>query len=562
MDIHRSPKSRRLTFWIAVFLAASAASTVARGDDPSSSDKLDALLDRFQKLEETNRRLTEKVDQLSTENSKLSQEVRDLSRQVKQPAADAKPKAKAKPADSGIAGQGGWEKAIEHDRKARDAAAAPLEDLDDAISGGVQEQEPQGVGNRYLGKLPLKSYYNYTKMGIGLATEDDELELKMRVELQVDNYTFPGGAQEYIHGGTYLPRTRFYFQGHFTKPVEYQISFQRGLTSFGLLNGFLDFNYDKRLQFRVGRFKVPYTYEWYKLNNWRFITPERSLFSANFGLNRMNALMGHGLLFDDRAEYAVAVGSGPRNSDVDYNARKDVVALLNFRPFLLTDGALKNLNVGGSMDYGMQDNPAQPAVLRSNGNASGNAVGSDSGADLVGIPFLAFNKDVVERGKRELWELHLAYFYQGLSVIATWDAGVDSYAKKAGGPPVPLAVNGWSVEASYFLTGETLSERTVVDPIHRFDLRPGKFGIGAIEPFARYSALGVSNDVFTQGLADPNLWTSRIGMTDVGFNWYLNHATKLYFDWQHSMYAQPVFYRAGGLRSTADILWLRFQFMY
>ena len=214
------------------------------------------------------------------------------------------------------------------------------------------------------------------------------------------------------------------------------------------------------------------------------------------------------------------------------------------------------------MDYGIQDNPANPAVLRSNVNASANEVGTGSGADIVGIPFLAFNKDVVERGRRELWELHLAYFYKGLSVIGAWDAGVDSYAKRTGGPQVPLAVNGWNVTLAYLLTGETLSERTVIDPIHRFDLRKGKFGLGAFEPFARYSTLGVGNEVFTQGLADPNLWTNRIQMTDVGVNWYLNHSTKIYFDWQHSMYAQPVFYRTGGLRSTADILWMRFQFMY
>ncbi len=547
-----------MAFWIMVLVAGSPNS--ALGDDSSVPDKLDALLERFQKLEETNRRLTERVDELSNENSALSKEVRDLSQQVKNPVA-SDPKAKSESESSGLAGQGGWEKVLERDRAAPDARGGPPASRSGA-SGGIRDLNPQEKGDRFLGKIPLKAFYDYGRGGVGFSTADDEFELKSRAELQVDNLVFPGSPQQTIHGGIYLPRARFYFQGHFTKPIDYQLSFQQSLTSFGFLNAFLNFNYDKRLQLKIGRYKVPFTYEWYKLNNWRFITPERSLFAENFGLSRMEGIMGAGLLFDERLEYAAGVFAGPRNTDQDYNSQKDFAGMLNVRPFLLTEGALQNLNIGGSMDYGMQDNPANPAVLRSNVNASANEVGANTGAAIVGIPFLAFNRDVVERGKRELWELHMTYFYKGLSVIGAWNMGVDSFAKKTGGPPVPLAVEGWSIAASYFLTGETLSERTMIDPIHRFDLRKDKFGLGAIEPFARYSALGVGNEVFTRGLADPNLWTNRIGMTDVGVNWYLNHATKIYFDWQHSMYAQPVFYRTGGLRSTSDILWVRFQFMY
>ncbi|MDR3623329.1 MAG: porin [Paludisphaera borealis] len=556
-------KSKLRFLWIAALLVIFA--SPAHGDDPPAPDKLDALLDRFQKMEETNRKLNEKLDQLSKENTELSKEVRDLSKQVKQPAEPAaKTDAKAKPKNSGLAGQGAWEKAIEHERANREAGKSPGEELlsSAVTSGGARASEPQGVGNRYLGKIPLRAYFDYAKDGLGFATDDDEFELKFRSEIQIDNLVFPGPAQQYIHGGVYLSRARYYFQGHFTKPIDYQLSFQRSFTSFGFLNAFLNFNYDKRLQLRIGRFKPPFTYEWYKLNNYRFITPERPLYAENFGLNRMEGIMGWGMLFDDRMEYAAGVFAGPRNSDQDYNAQKDVAALLNFRPFMLKDGVLKNLNFGGSVDYGMQDNPANPAVLRSNINASANAVNATDAAASVGIPFLAFNSDVVERGKRELWDLHLAYFYEGFSLIGAWGSGINSMSKKSGAAPVPLSVDGWHVAMAYLLTGETMNERTVIDPIHRFDLRKGMFGLGAFEPFARYSFLEVGKEVFTQGLADPNLWTNRIQMTDVGVNWYLNRLTKIYIDWQHSMYAEPVFYKTGGLRSTSDIFWVRFQFYY
>jgi phosphate-selective porin OprO and OprP len=44
------------------------------------------------------------------------------------------------------------------------------------------------------------------------------------------------------------------------------------------------------------------------------------------------------------------------------------------------------------------------------------------------VPFLAFNTNVRERGPRALGELHLAYFYKGLSILGDWDFGFESWA--------------------------------------------------------------------------------------------------------------------------------------
>ena len=108
-------------------------------------------------------------------------------------------------------------------------------------------------------------------------------------------------------------------------------------------------------------------------------------------------------------------------------------------------------------------------------------------------------------------------------------------------PSVRVPTSGYFVQAAYLITGETIRERTVIDPINRFDLRPGKFGLGAFEPHVRYSEMFLGRQVFTAGLADPNLWTNRVQMVDVGVNWYLNKFVKIYFDWEHAMFASPVF---------------------
>ena len=48
-------------------------------------------------------------------------------------------------------------------------------------------------------------------------------------------------------------------------------------------------------------------------------------------------------------------------------------------------------------------------------------------------------------------------------------------------------------------------------------------------------------------------------MTDVGLNWYLNKFVKVSFDWEHAIFAQPVYYRPGGSQKTSDLFWLRCQ---
>jgi phosphate-selective porin OprO/OprP len=115
------------------------------------------------------------------------------------------------------------------------------------------------------------------------------------------------------------------------------------------------------------------------------------------------------------------------------------------------------------------------------------------------------------------------------------------------------------VQAAYLLTGETIRDRTNIQPLRPFDLRPDHFGLGALEPTARYSELDLDSRVFTAGLADPNLWTSHAKLVDVGCNWYLNQFVKVQFDWEHTIFGSPVFSSTGQFRKSSDLFWLRTQ---
>ena len=203
-------------------------------------------------------------------------------------------------------------------------------------------------------------------------------------------------------------------------------------------------------------------------------------------------------------------------------------------------------------------------MLRTSANASSTAETPDTPLNSAAVPFLEFNKNVREKGDRELWELHLAYYYGGLSLLGAWDGGFAGYGLTGpGSKSVHLPIGGWFAQAGYILTGETIADRVLIDPLHPFDLRRGKFGPGAWELTARYSSLTLGNQVFTSGLADPNLWTNRADMVDVGVNWYLNKWVKIYFDWEHAVFSQPVIYRPGpSLQKTSDMFWMRMQIYF
>jgi phosphate-selective porin OprO/OprP len=548
---------------------------------PPAASSSGTATSREAQLEAMVKQLAQRVDQLSaaaqaergaasSREVQLEAMVKELQERVEELSARTPPEAPATaPAPSGLAGPGGFRLGV------RGVGDSGLEETPQretrAVSGGTREfPNSQLEGNRRLGQIPVKAFLDYDLDGLGFATADEEFALRFRVLSQVDynGYLGPEGqSPTATTSGFYLPRSRYYFQGQLTRPITYDLSFQRSYTTFNFFNAFMNFNYDPRLQIRVGRSKVPFTYEFYKINVWRLIAPERSVWNNNYQSNRDIGITAWGGLFDNRIEYATMLHNGPRNGFQAYDYPKTVAAFLNFKPFVRDeDSFLRDFNIGGSLDYGYQNNPPVPAVFRTNVNASNVPLSSNDPTNNATLPFLSLNNNVKEKGLRDLWELHSAYYYKGLSLLGAWDSGFNSYAVGQN-PSVRLPTHGYFVQAAYLITGETIRERAVVDPINRFDLRPGKFGLGAFEPHVRYSEMFLGRQVFTAGLADPNLWTNNVQLIDVGVNWYLNKFVKIYFDWEHAIFASPVLAAVNSngaalFHTNSDLYWLRFQFYY
>jgi phosphate-selective porin OprO/OprP len=391
--------------------------------------------------------------------------------------------------------------------------------------------------------------------------EDEEFILQFHHEGQYEYRYFTPVEEDPVTSGFYMPRLRFFLAGRMTKPIEYALSFNRGFGNLDVLDAFINFNYDSRIQLRLGRFMSPFSYEQYSIQNMWLISPERSLFTENLGLNRQvgGMVWGNNLL-DGRVDYATGVFNGPRNSYEDQNDSKDVMSYLNLRPFGDDqDSPVKNLNLIGSFTYGDQNNPEfLPRSFRTATNAT-----NAGAAERAAPPFLTFNPDVVEKGERTFWTAGLAYFYKHMTLLAEYDGGIVSYSADEQSPGIRLPTQNFYAQFGYFLTGETVERRTAVEPLRPFDLRPGHFGLGAWEFGARYSSFNIDREVFAAGLSDPDLWSNRAWATDVGFNWYISRYVKWYFDWHHSEFGSPVLYSPPARKAlTNDLFWIRCQIFF
>ena len=399
--------------------------------------------------------------------------------------------------------------------------------------------------------------------GLELSSPDDEFKLTFHNLTQVEYRAFPNSQEGLLHSQFFIPRERWYFTGRVTRNIEYYTSINRGYGSLDLLDAFLNYRIDERLQFRIGRMKTPYLYEYYSIAEGDLIAPERSMYAGNLAGNRQDGAMALGELFEGRVGYAVGIFNGPRNSFQDYNGAKDAIGYVNSRPFLTSETfkALNYLNIGGSFEVGYQNNPTQPPILTTANDET--AATSNPTVESLSPTFFAFNNNVVEKGQRNQWAGHLVWYYKSLMVLGEYGGGVAGYAFANSKSNSYIPFSGYNVSASYFLTGEQITRRvSVVKPKRDFSFVKGNSAPGAWEVFARFSTLDFNKEVFTAGFADPNLWSNHAWTTDVGINWYLNFYTRVFLDWQHSEFGNPVVIAPNRLGPTRELYWIRFQVFF
>jgi phosphate-selective porin OprO/OprP len=131
-----------------------------------------------------------------------------------------------------------------------------------------------------------------------------------------------------------------------------------------------------------------------------------------------------------------------------------------------------------------------------------------------------------------------------------------------------VPVQSWYLTAGYMLTGETRSQLGIVKPLRPFSLRPGQLGPGAWELFARYNMLNIGDQIFTNGLASPDGSANRVWQTDLGLTWHMTQYVKMFFDWSHAEFNNPVIFNttnnvsSGARITTSNTFWWRLQLFF
>ncbi|MBX9627059.1 MAG: OprO/OprP family phosphate-selective porin [Gemmataceae bacterium] len=417
---------------------------------------------------------------------------------------------------------------------------------------------PETTAAPKKGRFPLRASFG---PGFRLESEDERFQLTIHYESQIEGRAWSPDDQLPANSGFFLPRQRFFFSGHITKPVEYELALNRGLGGINLLNAFLNFHLDDRFQVRIGRAFTPFSYDQYAVSNYWLLTPERSLFVTNLSPNRQIGAMAWGYLFDQRLDYAAGAFNGSRNSFESPDNALDFVGYVNARPFQNQEAvpAARFLNVGTSVAVGRQDQSPVPVAFRVGaGSPDANIPGAAT------VPFLILNPGVREKGDRVLGSVHAAYFVKGLSLIGEWQCGYGGYTPPGRADETRVPFGGFYTSVGYFLTGEEVERRTRVVPLRPLipTARGQRRGFGAWEPTARVSRLRLGEDVFTAGLADRSVWSNSATTTELGVNWYWNEYVKFYLFWLHAEFGDPVQYRPGRLQKSADLLWVRAQLYF
>lgn len=511
---------------------------------PSPSPTADQLTERLRATETLNRNLFVQLEQTRAQQDdqlrQLHERLTELSKRLD--AQQAATGGAASPTDSGVPGY----------------RPSPVPDYTEGAFPPF-EAAPGYPGSNVLSpyKFPIKAQFG---PGFQFFTEDDRYRLDIHYESQVEARMWEQGDQLPANSGLFFPRQRIFFDGHITKPIEYELSINRGVNNINILNAYLNFHVNDQFELRFGRFFTPYSYDQYAVSNYWLLTPERSLFVTNLSPNRQIGVMGWGYLFDKRLDYAIGTFNGGRNSFENLSNNMDVVAYVNARPFQESERLkfARFFNIGTSVAFGRQNQSPVPATFRVGAGSPDANIPS-----IATTPFLILNPNVTEQGDRLVGSVHAAYFYKSLSLIGEWQYGYGNYATP-GNARVLIPYSGYYAAAGYFLTGEQIERRTRVKPLRSFvptDKDEAR-GPGAWELTGRVSQLRLSEKIFTSGFADPTVWSNSATTTEVGMNWYWNEYVKFYAFWLHAEFGEPVQYRPGRFQKSADMFWLRAQLYF
>lgn len=375
------------------------------------------------------------------------------------------------------------------------------------------------------------------KDGFGLKSADNNFQLKVGGGVQADSLFYTQSDPAIVLGSStfLLRRVRPILQGTVYKYFDFRIMTDFGSGQSLVQDAYLDFTYLPVTKLRFGKMKPPVGLE-------RLVSDSDTLFveralPTDLVPNRDVGVQVYGENLRGVFNYALGVFNGVpdgANGDLDTNNTKDFDGRVFFNPFRTTSvEPLKGLGIGLAGTSGSQQGLLP--VLKTPAQAI----------------FFNYAAGTVANGNRYLVSPQAYYYVGPFGLLGEYVQTAQDV--KNGTTFGEISTSAWQVAASYVLTGEKASYRSVAP---RKQFNPGAGNFGAIELAARYTQLNVDNDAFILKFANPNNSARRASTWTAGVNWYFNKNLKFQVNYEQSAFLGG---SATGNRQTEKVILSRFQ---
>jgi len=387
--------------------------------------------------------------------------------------------------------------------------------------------------------------------GFFLQSPSGDFKLKTRGYTQADYRFFPFGEGDTGNDSFFLRRVRPIFEGTVYKYFDFRIMPDFGLGTTSLQDAYMDVRYLPYASIRAGKFKEPVSLERLQ-SGAELLFIERAI-SQNLAPNRDVGIVLYGDIANSAFTYQLGVFNGVfdgGSSDGDNATDKDFAGRVFAQPFV---GAgidpLKKLGFGIAGTYGQRTgDPESTLNYKTEGRSN----------------FYQYVSTANVTGKGGQYRIvPQAYYYFGPFGLMGEYLRTESHIKGTlGTAPDPVTHpraderdRGWFLQASYVLTGEDASYKSVV-PINAFDPLNGRWG--AFEIAGRVSNVDVNTDPLNAKLArgSDNTWAYTGGL-----NWYLNKAFKVQLNYDRTDFSKNVAF-GSTKRDHEDVLLSRFQIAF
>lgn len=381
--------------------------------------------------------------------------------------------------------------------------------------------------------------------GFSLKSADGGYQLRIRGYLQGDGRFFADDKERATTDTFLLRRVRPILEGTVAKYFDFRIMTDFGGGAETVQDAYLDAHPWTWGKLRVGKYKPPVGLERLQSGS-ELLFVERGL-PTNLVPNRDVGVQVHGDLFNGAFSYALGAFNGVADGgsgDLDNNDSKEFASRLFAQPFKNSSiGALQGFGIGLAGTYGDQrGSTGTPflSTLRTQGQQT----------------FFSYRSDGTAAGTTIANGIHSrfapqGYYYYGPFGLL-WEYVCSSQRVQRGKTHAILDNEAWQVMASYVLTGENASYRSV-SPAKPFDLTKGDWG--AVEIAVRYGELNVDKDAFPF-FADPTRAARVAESWGLGLNWYLNRNVKFQLNYEQTDFTGG---SATGERPKERVMLGRFQ---